>query len=242
MTTNRKIAIIAGTLFIIATAAGLLSSNITGSVLDAPDYLGRLSSNANRMMVGALLSFIAAAASAGIAISLYPVLKKYNSGLALGAVGFRLIEAVFYMAGGICLLSLLPVSQQSMNTGDAGASYFQGLARLLLTAHDLAGFVYGVLAFCIGACSYYYVFYRSSLIPRWLSVWGLIAIVLLLSAVLITLFDGEPYSVSGSLIFLALPIALQEMVLAVWLIAKGFSPSAIAAAPDTAGLKLIEHS
>ena len=71
---------------------------------------------------------------------------------------------------------------------------------------------------------YYAVFYRSKLIPRWLSVWGLIAIVLLLSAVFITLFDGEPYSISGNLVFLALPIALQEIVLAVWLLVRGFNP------------------
>jgi len=236
MNTNRKIAMIAGTLFILATVAGLAGSNLTGSILDAPDYLGKISSNGNQMMAGALLSFIGAAASAGIAISLYPVLKKYNSGLALGAVGFRLIEAVFYMAGALCLLSLLPLSSQFVNAGDAGASYFQTVGRMLLTAHDLAGFVYGVLAFCIGASSYYYVFYRSKLIPRWLSAWGLLAVLLLLSAVLITLFDGEPYSVSGSLVFLALPLALQEMVLAVWLIAKGFNRSALAAAPDAAGL------
>lgn len=236
MSTDRKIAIIAGTLFIVATAASLLGSSTTGSMLDAPDYLGRIASNGNRMMVGALLSFLAAAASSGIAISLYPVLKRYNPGLALGAVGFRLIEAVFYMAGALCLLSLFPLSQQSVSAGNQGAFYFQALGHLLLTASDLAGFVFGVIAFCIGAWSYYYVFYRSNLIPRWLSAWGLVAILLMLSAVLVTLFDGEPYSVSGRLIFLALPIALQEMVLAVWLIAKGFNPSAIAAGPDRAGV------
>jgi len=98
----------------------------------------------------------------------------------------------------------------------------------LLTTRDSAGFIFAVIAFCLGALMYYAVFYRSKLIPRWLSVWGLIAIVLLLSAVFITLFDGDPYSISGTLIWLALPIALQEMVLAVWLIVNGFNPSAIA--------------
>jgi hypothetical protein len=232
---DRKIAIIAGMLFIIATAASLLGSSFTGSILAAPDDLARISSNGNQMMVGALLSFLAAAASSGIAISLYPLLKKYNEGLALGSVGFRLIEGVFYITGAICLLSVFIVSQQFVNTGDQGAFYFQTLGHLLLTARDVAGFVFGVIAFCLGALMYYYVFYRSNLIPRWLSVWGLIAIGLLFSAVLITLFDGEPYSISGNLIFLALPIALQEMVLAVWLIAKGFNPSAIAAGSDYAG-------
>jgi hypothetical protein len=232
MNTNRKTAIVAGALFIIATVASLMGSGFTGSVLGASDYLTRISANGNLIMVGALLSFIAAAASSGIAISLYPVLRKYNEGLALGSVGFRLIEAVFYIVGALCLVSLFTVSQEFVSAGGQGASYFQTLSHLLLTLNDLAGFVFGVLAFCVGALMYYFVFYQSKLIPRWLSVWGIIALVLLLAAVLLTLFDGEPFSISGNLVFLALPIALQEMVLAVWLIVKGFNPSAFVSRSD----------
>ena len=232
---DRNIAFIAGTLFIVATAASLLGSNFTGSILHAPDYLDKISSNGNRMMLGALLSFLAAVASSGIAIALYPVLKKYNEGLALGAVGFRLMEGIFYTAGTICLLSVFTLSREFVNAGGQVTS-FQTLSHLLLTAHDLAGFVFGVIAFCLGALMYYAVFYRSKLIPRWLSVWGLVAILLLLSAAFFTIFDGEPFSISGKLIFLAFPIALQEMVLAGWLIVKGFNPSTIAAGFDKAGV------
>jgi hypothetical protein len=230
MATDRKIAVITGVLFIIATAASLVGSGFTDPILDAPDYLQAIASNGNRVIVGALLSFIAAAGSSGIAISLYPVLRKHNEGLALGAVGFRIIEGVFYTLDAVCLLSLLPLSQQFVSAGGQDALTFQTVGDLLLTMSDVAGFVFGVLAFCLGALMYYVVFYRTRLIPRWLSIWGLIAIVLLFSAVLITLFDGVPYTVSGNLVVLALPIALQEMVLAVWLIVKGFSPSALAAA------------
>jgi hypothetical protein len=227
MNTERKIAIIAGILFIVATAAGLLGSSATAPILAAPDYLTQVAANANRMRVGALLSFTGFAASAGIAIALYPVLKKHNPGLALGAVGFRLIEVVFYIVGALCLLALLPLSTQLASAAEQDTAYFRTLGHMLLTAHDLAGFVFAVLAFCIGGGLYYYVFFRSNLVPRWLSAWGILALLLLLSAVLITLFDGEPYSVSGNLTFLAAPIALQEMVLAVWLIVKGFNPTAV---------------
>ncbi len=227
MNSDRRTAIVAGALFIIATGAGLLGSGFTGSILGASDYLTRISANGNPIMVGALLSFIAAAASSGIAISLYPVLRKYHEGLALGSVGFRLIEGVFYMVGAVCLLSLFIMGQEFVRAGSQGTSYFQTLGHLLLTVHDLAGFVFGVLAFGVGGLMYYFIFYQTKLIPRWLSAWGLVAIVLLLAASLLALFDGEPFTVSGSLIVLALPIALQEMVMAIWLIVKGFDSSAI---------------
>jgi hypothetical protein len=227
MNAMQRTAKVAGILFILATAAGLAGTGVLGSALEAPDFLSQISVQGNRVLVSALLSFVAACGSAGIAIALYPVLRKLNEGLALASVGFRLIEAVFYTVGTLCLLSLMALSQQAAGATGQDAHYLQAIGRLLLTAKDLAGFVLGVMAFCIGGGLYYVVFYRTRLIPRWLSAWGLIALVLLFSAVLITLFDGEPYSVSGNLVFLAFPIALQEMVLAVWLIAKGFNPSAV---------------
>lgn len=227
MRTNRKIAVIAGALFIGAMVATLLGSVVTGPLLSAPDSLIILSANGSRVIVGALLTFIAAATSASIAISFYPILKNYNQSLALGAVGFRLIEAVFYSVGALCLLLLFTLSQEVIDGGGQSASYYQTLSNLLLTARDLAGFVLGPLNFCLGALMYYYVFYQSKLIPRWLSIWGFIAIVLLFAAVLLTMFDGEPFSISGRLTLLAFPLALQEIVLGVWLIVKGFNVSAI---------------
>jgi Domain of unknown function (DUF4386) len=226
MNSSNKTAKWAGALFIIATAASLLGTGFTGSA-DAPDYLVRISANGSQIMIGALLAFIAAAGSASIAISLYPILKKYNEGLALGAVGFRLIEGVFYIVGIIGLLLLLTLSQEFVRAGAPGASYFQTLGALILAARNWANFVFGVISFCLGALMYYYVFYQSKLVPRWLSGWGLIAIALLLAMALLIMFGQEP---SGMTLLLALPIAVQEMVLAVWLIVKGFNPSAIASA------------
>lgn len=229
MKTDRKIAILAGTLFIVATTASLAGNSFTGALLAAPDYLSRVSAQGTRIIAGALLTFVAAATSAGIAIALYPVLKKQHEALALGAVGFRVVEGVFYMVGALCLLSLLPLSHLFVSAGDQNAATFQMVGHLLLAMKDLAGFVLGVLAFCLGAGLYYFLFYQTKLLPRWLSLWGMLALVLLLVAVFLTLFDGEPYSVSGNLIFLALPIFVQEIVLAVWLIVKGFNPSVVAA-------------
>jgi len=95
----------------------------------------------------------------------------------------------------------------------------------------------GVLAFYTGATLYYLVFYRSQLIPRWLSVWGLAGTVLGLVAGLLVLFQSIAV-LSGTQVVLNLPIAVQEMVLAVWLIVKGFSPKALALAPALAPAEL----
>ena len=103
-----------------------------------------------------------------------------------------------------------------------------------MAARDSLGQV-AVLAFGLGALMYYWVFYRSRLVPRWLSAWGLVAIALVMvSGVLVMLRLAEPMSTTQ--VVLALPIAVQEMVLAVWLIAKGFNPRAVASAPAIASM------
>jgi hypothetical protein len=224
MNTTRKTATTAGVLFIIATAASLISTGLTQSILDAPDYLTRLSANQNAVVMGVLFQFVAAATSAGIAISLYPILRKYNEGLALGSVGFRLIEGVFYIVAALGLLSLLSLSQEYTKAGTPAASYFQILGTLMLAVRNWANFVFGVISFCLGALMYYWIFFQLQLIPRWLSGWGLIGAVLLLSMALSIMFGEKP---SGTTLLLALPIAVQEMVLAVWLMVKGFNATAI---------------
>lgn len=224
MNSYRKTAIIVGVLFIIATVAGVLSLLFTGS-LNAPDYLIKVSANANQVIIGALLVLIMAFACAGIAIWLYPVIRKHNEALALGSVGFRLIEGVFHLVGVIGLLSLVTLSQEYVQAGAPDASYFQTSGTLLLAARDWAG-VLGSFAFILGALMYYYIFYQSKLIPRWLSGWGLIGVPFWLAVSVLTMFGLDPSSTISTLLYI--PIAVNEMVLAVWLIVKGFNPSAIA--------------
>lgn len=222
MTSDRKVARIAGVLWIIATVASLASVPFLGPINDS-NYLVSVSANANQVTTGILLAFIAAIASASIAISLYPVLRKYNEGLALGAVGFRLIEGVFYIVGVVCLLSLVTLSQEFVKAGTPDPS-FQTSGVVLLAAYHSASNVASLLAFCLGAALYYLVFYQARLVPRWLSGWGLVGTVLGTVAGLLGMF-GLIGPLSTPQAVLALPIAVQEMVIAVWLIVKGFSSS-----------------
>ena len=221
MNSTRKIAVITGVIFIIATVASLVAAALT-PVLTGTDYLTRFSAHTNQVAAGALLYIISAFASAGIAIAMYPVMKKRNAGLALGSVVFRALEAAFYMVGVVSLLSLLTLGQQFTTAGAADRSSLQAIGDLLVSVHDHAALL-GVFAFCLGAFMYYYLFFQSRLIPRWLSGFGIVAIILMMAACVLALFSGNRIT---SYIPLAAPIAVQEMVLAVWLIVKGFNPSA----------------
>jgi Domain of unknown function (DUF4386) len=225
-TSDRKSAVIVGVLFITATVANLLSTSLTRSLVTAPDYLRSLSASGNHVLVGALLALIAALASASIAMALYPVLRHYNEGLALGSVGFRLIEAVFYLVDIVGLLSLLALSQAFVKAGAPGDPYFQTISTLIQAAREWVNFVLAVSAFSLGALLYYVVIYQSKLIPRWLAGWGVLGAACSLGAAITMLFGLAPYSLP--MLVLVLPIAVQEMVLAIWLIVRGFNPSAIA--------------
>jgi len=222
MNSNRKTAIVAGILFIFATVVNLLSNvAFLKPILDAPDYLSRIFASESQILIGSLLHIIASFACAGIAIALYPVLRKYNEGLALGSVGFRVAEAMLYVFGSIGVLMLLPLSQEFIKAGMPATSYFQTLANSLLSMRDWTG-ILAVIAFGPGALMYYAIFYKSKLIPRWLSGWGLIAAALCLISGILVMFNIIEFFTPVQ-IAINIPIALQEIVLAVWLIAKGFN-------------------
>jgi len=223
MDANRRAALSAGVLFITATAASVSATALSRPLLNHSDYLTRVTANANQAAGAALLDFLAAAASAGIAISLYPILKGWNVGLALGSVVFRTVEAVMYVAGLVTLLSLPALGQPFSRAASADRASYQAIGDSLLNARDQV-ILAGVLALSLGALMYYYLFYRSRLVPRWLSGWGIAAIILMIVACLLAWFSHNPVT---SYTILALPIGVQELVLAVWLIAKGFNAAAL---------------
>ena len=223
---DRRYALAAGVLFIIATVADLLGAKVRPD-LSGTDYLTEVSTQGSRLAAGALLLLIAAFACAGIAISMYPVLRRTNAGLALGSVVFRTVEAVMYVIAVVSLLSLLTLGQQFVSAGAADRASLGAVGGLLLSLREHAALT-GVFAFCVGAFLYYGAFFQSGLIPRWLSGWGIGAIVLMTTAGVLALFNND--AVTGY-VPLALPLFLQEMVMAGWLIVKGFNREAIAPAP-----------
>ena len=136
MNSYRNIARIAGILFLAGTVVSL-PIDFTESIVNAPNYLTSISAYSTQVIIGALLVFLSAVISASTAISLYPVLRKYNEGLALGAVGFRLMEAVFYIVNIIGLLSLVVLSQEFVRAGAPDASAFHIVGTVITGRADV---------------------------------------------------------------------------------------------------------
>ncbi len=159
--TYRKNAVIAGVLFIIGTVAGTISAIVCSPILNAPDYLLGMSANENLIAIGTLLQFIMAISCAGISLALYPILKKFSEGLAIGAVGFRLIENILQIFLGVSMISLLALSREFIRAGSPTNSYFQGASAIIIASSDWMIHGAALICFSIGAAMYYIVFYQT---------------------------------------------------------------------------------
>jgi len=229
--TYRSTAILVGALFIIGTVAGILSVFFTKPVFDDPNYLARVAIDETAITMGSLLVLTMGLALAFVPLVIFPVLKRYNEALALGYLVFRgALETVIYIAVVVGWMLLLPVSHAYVQAGATDAAAYRALGALLRKEAEISGTI-GSIVFPLGAMMLYAVLYQSKLIPRWLSVWGLVSVALYL----IGLGVGGLFTLtSGSLPIqdvCALPTLVQEMVLAGWLIIRGFNRAALATAP-----------
>ncbi len=229
MNNYRRTAVIVGILFIIGTVCGVMSVIFTGSTFTDPNYLTKAAENQNQIVLAGMLVLTMGFCLAMVPFALFPVLKKHNENLAIGYAVFRGgLEPLASIMTVLDWLFLLVVSREYVAAGAPQGSAFEALGAVLLKGGDPINAI-GGLVFGIGAIMLYTVFYRSRLIPRWLSVWGVIAILLNFTACILVLFGLQsPFDTLNSVI--NFPIFLQEMVMAVWLIAKGFNPSAVAPA------------
>lgn len=224
MKSSRKTAIIVGILFIVATVTAILTIAFLGNSLETPLNFSTVSENEFQVVMAVLLWIILAISVAGIGFMMYPILKKYHDGFALGYISFRLIESVCIIISSIAVLSLLTISKEYVG-GTVEAIYYQPSGNLLLALQHWS-FEIGTLIFLgLGGFFIYYPLYELKLVPRVLTIWGLIGAACVLLYGLLGLFGLT--AGSETLNLLAAPIAIQEMVFAVWLIVKGFNASIV---------------
>ncbi|WP_247740943.1 DUF4386 domain-containing protein [Cohnella sp. LGH] len=215
---DRRPAVITGVLLLVGLVAGLFS---VVPVIDGADYLAKASTHENQVLIGALSQLLMVVAYVGTPIVLYPLLSKHHKGVALGSVAFGIIAGVFIIMGVIILLLLLTLSHEFSNLGASNGSYVQTLGGLLREGRDLVNHVATTLAFVLAMLLFNLIFHQTKIIPRWLSVLGLLGSTLSILASL--LFMIRLIGLDASYMTLNVPIAIQQLVLAIWLILKGFN-------------------
>ena len=220
----RRTALTAGVFYLI-TFVSIPTLALYGPVKNHRDWI--LGSGSHTpVLVGGFLEVIVALAGIGTAVTLYPVVKRQNEGVALGFVTARVLEAALIFTGVVSLLSLVTLRQ------DLGAAAGANAAALVTTgASHVAVYNWtfllsqslmpGINALLLGS-----LLYRSRLVPRIIPALGLIGAPLLIASVFATLLGGIKL---GSPLFAALPVAAWEFSLGVWLVAKGFRPCPITA-------------
>ena len=225
MDANRKTAIVVGVLFLAGYVGVFVGDAISGPVLNAPDYLSNVYPNKTRVIIGMLVEVLLNDVPVvGIGVMLFPILKKYSEGIALWYAGMRIVEAMALIVGATSILSLITLSQEYIAAGAVEASSFEASGALALAVHHWAASVMLTIFFIIGALILYLMLYKSKLVPRFISVWGLISVASLIIANVSGVPDLTYGFHPGQVLYF--PIMTSEVLLAVWLIVKGFNPSA----------------
>ena len=220
MNNTRRNTIAAGALYILSYIGVFAGAGLLEGMINSPDSLSFLADNDTKVVVGVLLELLNGAAVLGIAAALYPVLNRWGAGMAMAYVGIRIVEAVSQVLVSMPVLSMLTLSKEYIGSGEGDRALFE-LQEFFLHAQRSAGNTMILVFFALGAVLFYALLYRSKLVPRWLSVWGLVGVVMV---VLMNVL-GMDLTVGW---FFAMPIILNELFLAGWLLIRGFDKKALA--------------
>jgi hypothetical protein len=216
----RKTALAAGLLYLATFVLSIPALGLYDNVVNNPDFvLG--AGNDNGVLWGALLEVITGLACIGTAVVLYPVVKRYSSNGALGFVASRVLEAALIFVGVVSVLSVFTLRQEYAGSDETAAVT---AAQSLVAIKDWTfllgpGLLPAVNALCLAT-----VLYRSRLVPRIIPIIGLAGAPILLASFAATLF-GAYEQVSSPALLAALPIAIWEFSLGLWLTVKGFKTS-----------------
>jgi Domain of unknown function (DUF4386) len=225
MREHRAAATTAGILYITGTVAGVLSVVVSAPVRDARDPLAYAVEHSGAMVTAGLLMLVMGLSLAFVPVVLFRVLRPLDEVLAVGYLIVRgAIETTCYVVLAIGWLLLVPLSE-AMAAGAGTASPAGVRVGNLVIDADAAN---GVLAlvFCIGAAMFYVLLYRSRIVPRWISAWGLVAIPFYVADYLLLMYGVFEVNALAQ-VLMYMPLAVQEMVLAIWMIARGFRPAAV---------------
>jgi len=231
MKTYRMNAVMAGALYLLGTVFGVtsivvggdvLSSIVGGKPLVGVDMLGLVAASSAQLNWGAFLILMMGISLVAMTIFLYPIFRKDSKELAVGMLLFRgALEGSYYFVGALGLLTLVALGNEYAAAGAASAA-LQSMGNVLYQFQDFIGPV-GSIVFLIGATCLYVSLYRTRLIPRWLSIWGLIGVVPYFAYALLHFFHLD----TGYGFYLQMVLAPQELVMGAWLVIRGFNLDAV---------------
>jgi hypothetical protein len=225
MNKHKTAARIFGVLFLISFLAYGTGSALIQSIVSAPDILSNVYASTTLIVVAAILmGVVHTVTNIGLPVVLRPVLKPHNETLYFGYLSAAIVATASLLVGVIFLLLLLPLSDATMRSGSTVTDQAETMAILLREANYYS-YNFGMAIWSVGGLMFCSILYRYKLIPRLMSVWGIVGYTVFLSGCILAIFGRD-----FDLVHTA-PGALFEVFLSLWLIAKGFNPSAFV--PDS---------
>lgn len=227
----RKNATMAGVLYLLGTVFGVIGAIVGGEVLSSivtvqplsgVDLLSLVNNNAMNITAGAFFTLLMGISLVAMTAFLYPLFRRDSEELAIGMLLFRgAIEGAWYLMSALTIMLLVVLGGEYVATG-ANSSALQSMGNVVYQFQNYVGPA-GTLMFLIGAMCLYVSFYRTKLIPRWLTIWGLIGVVPFFAYAVLHFFSLD----NGIGFYLQMILAPQEIVMALWLIIKGFNQNAV---------------
>ncbi len=222
MNTYRTTARIVGAMYLAGFVVGITGIVLIQSILGAPDHLATLPANSMLLAIAAVLWLMAAAWDAAHGVLMFPVLKQHNSErIAVGYLGFRIMDGLIIAIMVLFILIQIPIGSEYLNAGASDASYLQALSNVFMQA-QLDAYNIAMTTLGISGLILCYSFYKSKLVPRLLAVWGLVGYATILCGSVLEVLGFNLLSIH------VIPGGLWELFIGVWLIVKGFNPSAFA--------------
>jgi hypothetical protein len=222
-TGQRSVEILVASFFLVTAAAAISGGSVLDPILNTPDYLAGVFPNKGAIELGSLLWSINNIGIVFIAVSLFPLLRKLSEALAVGYLACRIVEGTIMMVGVTAILLLIPLGQEFVKAGTPQSSWFQPLGDVLKHAEYLCLTDLSLPLLGLGGCLFTWMLFRFRLVPRFISVVGLIGYVLVLFSGIAGWFDLLDTAPLGPGTFLALPVAAFEIILLpFWLVFKGF--------------------
>jgi hypothetical protein len=224
--TYRTTARIVGLLFVAGMVIGIGGNVLILSILGVPDPLSNVSASSILVAVAASLWLMTVVGDAAHGVLMFPILKRQSERIAIGYLAARIVDAVFIAVMVLFILGQIPLASEYLKAGPSDASYLQALSTMFV---DVNLYAYHIAMFTLGIAGLLlcYTFYRAKLVPRPLAVWGLIGYAIILCGSLLEILGFNLLSIH------AIPGGLWELFIGVWLIARGFNPSAFV--PESAG-------